>query len=321
MKPTQMVVIFVFYFAYFDAHVNGVSQTGKILKRPDLSDVHDCSVINNCVHSKKKTIPNCYCDDLCFVYGDCCADYPVLARNAKLHTHEHTEKINRTVCIPFSTTNTFDGIRAVDTCGPKFLSQDGDCQSAKVEKIDDLVLVTGRDGITYKNEYCAICNGIRDFEQWTAGISLSSCHLGRSWQKNKNDFGLKMAYDLYKAGCSFLQFPPNEYLPRYCLRTGFYLMFLNWNWTFVPVECLDNTMPISNSVDAFGSISCCVENFLYPSECSSRDFSCYESNEEDVTKAKAIGTKSMMVFFELRPSKVSILFRFRCRDILLQYMD
>ena len=289
-------------------------------KRADMP-VYDCPSLNRCAYNKKKIIPNCYCDDLCFVYNDCCIDYPVLARNEK-YAQDHIEKINRTVCLPMSVTNKYDGVRAVDTCDPNFSSNINACEGQRINtivdpllqlvtgndegqrinSIADLLLVTGNDGITYKNEHCAICNGIRNFERWTLGILLDRCPYGRQWQEYKNDNGLNMTYYLYKKGCRFLQFPSKKYPPRFCLRTGVHDFNLIY---YMPVACLDKTLPIFNQMDLFGSISCCVENFLFPDECSGPEFSCYESKEEAVTKIKAIGTKSMMVFFEFRPSKVS----------------
>ena len=317
MKPRPLVVVFVFVsgLLFLSGYANEVSLRSGILKSNAEADIiQDCHVLNECVYNKKKLqrkiIPNCYCDGLCFLYNDCCYDNPI-HKNEK-YALDQIEKINRTVCLPMSTTKygseVYEGVRAVDTCDPDLSTSSNACESHRINTIADLLLVTGNDGVTYKNEHCAMCNGIRNFERWTLGVSLERCPYGRlrEIEEYKNDSVLNITFNLYNKGCQFLQFPSDKYPPRYCLRTGFLELE---HWTYATVTCLDKTQPIFNSVDLFGSMSCCVENFPFPEECPY--FKCYESKEKVVTKSKAIGTKSMMVFFEFRPSKVS----FYCPNI------
>ena len=309
-RPLTMVFLLIFGLLFLSGFANDVYLPSEVLKSNSDSDtINDCNVLNECVYNKKKLekkiIPNCYCDDLCFLYNDCCYDNS--AHTNEKYAQDHIDKINRTVCSPMRhkiyRTTIYEGVRAVDTCDPNFSSNSNACESQKINKIADLLLVTGNDGITYKNEHCAICNGIRNFERWTLGVSLERCPVGRlrEIEEYKNGSVLNITYNFYKLGCQLLQFPSDKYPPRYCLRTGF---LESEHWTYAAVTCLNTTQPIFNSVDLFGSMSCCVENFPFPEDCP--HFSCYESEEKVVDKSKAIGTKSMMVFFEFRPSKVRL---------------
>ena len=266
----------------------------------------DCSALNTCNHSAKKIIPSCYCDDLCSTFNDCCSEYTANERNVALLTRDYIEKINRTRCYPYSNGNQFDGIRVVDTCNQKYSIQNDSCEEKNGNKMTDLVFVTGNDGTIYRNEHCAMCNGVTYFEAWEIGISLEECPQGQRWKEHAHGPGINLAFHLYKIGCSVQQFPPDGYTPRYCLRPGFHEV----DGTFVPVTCRDNTMPITFRMDTFGSISCCIESFPYPDDCL-RDFKCYESNEKVTSKTNVLDTAFTTIFFKFKTSKVS-RFNFIC---------
>ena len=156
----------------------------------------DCFALNTCNHSAKKIIPSCYCDDLCSTFNDCCSEYTANERNVALLTRDYIEKINRTRCYPFSNGNQFDGIRVVDTCNQMYSIQKDSCEEKNGNKMTDLVFVTGNDGTIYRNEHCAMCNGVTDFEAWEIGISLEECPQGSkmegtsAWTWNKSGLSL-----------------------------------------------------------------------------------------------------------------------------------
>ena len=355
MKSNQLIIILVPIFVHLFAYFNGIlgneefktptktrnppnewsrrktiltadikdnrKRTAKILETKTLPisshlisrqrrDI-DCSVLNTCRHSAKKTIPNCYCDDLCSTFNDCCFDYAENGKHNKLLARDKIEKINRTGCYPLSSRNTFDGVRVVDKCDSKFSESNNSCEQTNINTMNDLLLVSGNDGITYRNEHCARCNGIDDFERWTFVVKLYLCPKEASWRDYIDDLGMNMAYHLYQVGCGVQQYPPETHPPRYCLVTGFRE---DLDWSFVPVTCLDNTMPISSYEEAFGSLSCCIESFPYPDECQQL-FTCYESNEEFFTKTEILDTLFMMMFFDFKASKVSLL-TYICKSIL-----
>ena len=191
--------------------------------------------------------------------------------------------------------------------------QNSSCEQAKVSTLNDLVLVTGDDGITYKKEHCAKCNGITNFKRWTVGVMLGSyCPIPP--EVNWHNLGENIAYQFYKAGCTFQQFPVDVYQPRYCLRTGY--LYTNYDlsgWQFASVTCNEKSNPIQNGIAAFGSLSCCIEKSpspsLYPEDCSTT-FTCYVSSEKQTwnNNSKEIGTNSMMIFFNFKSSNVSNIF-------------
>ena len=276
----------------------------------------ECSKLNTCIHNAKKYIPNCYCDGICSSYDDCCFDAPLATETDKPFA-DINEKINRSKCYPFSTGNVFTGIRVVDTCMTYSPVQNNRCERATISTMTDLIFVTGDDGITYKNEHCALCNGIDNFKRWTLGVKrYTNCPLSQllregNWSEYKHELGQNMAYHLYEAGCSIWQFPVDGHQPRYCLRSGFiYTTNDHSGWQFASVTCNEKTKPIQNSdIEAFGSISCCIKNSPFPDDCLT-EFKCYESNEKQTfnSTSKEIGTNSMMVFFNFKSSNVSIMF-------------
>ena len=274
-------------------------------------EVPECSELNTCIRNANKYIPNCYCDELCSTYDDCCFDSPLATEMDKPFA-DIKEKMNRSKCYPFSTGNVFDGVRVVDTCMTYSPVQNTSCEQAKVSTLSDLILVTGDDGITYKNEHCAKCNGITNFKRWTLGVD-SDCRLIRegNFREYKHQLGHNMTYQLYDAGCSFRQFPVDGHQPRYCLRSGFFdTNNAPSGWTFASVTCNEKTKPIQNGdIEAFGSISCCIKNSPYPDDCLT-EFKCYESNEQQTlnSTSKEIGTNSMLVFFNFKSSNVSVMF-------------
>ena len=332
MKSKRMIFIFVCYLQLLSCsdtrsnsnfssddtltnHENTITRlTNHILLR-DPQKALDCSQLNTCIYNAKKYIPNCYCDEVCSTYDDCCFDAPLVEKNDKRFTHLQEIK-NRSNCYPFNTDSRFDGILAVDTCMTNSSEQNNSCEQAKVSTLTDLVLVTGDDGITYKNEHCARCNGITYFKRWTVGVTLDFyyCKLppGINLREEKHELDGKLAYQFYEEQCSFRQIPIDDHQPRYCLRTGFFSS--NYDLSggkFSLVTCNEKREPIHNTLDAFGSIPCCIKKSPYPEGCLT-DFVCYESNDKQYlafnNNSKEIGTNSMMVFFNFKSSNVSKIF-------------
>ena len=316
MKSIRMIFIFVCYFHVFscsDTRSNrnmGIDSSRSILFR-DTENVLDCSQLNTCIYNAKKYIPNCYCDELCSTYDDCCFDSPLAKSKDKRFTHIQ-EIINSSKCYPFNTKSRFDGIIAVDTCATNSSEQNSSCEQAEVSTLADLVLVTGDDDITYKNEHCARCNGITSFNRWTVGVTLGSdCQLPPdvNWREHKHELDENIAYQFFEARCSFRQFPVDGHQPRYCLRTGFfYTNYDHSGWKFAPVTCDEKTKPIYNILHAFGSISCCKKKLPKPDDCLTQ-YECYESKDKQTltfnNNSREIGTNSMMVFFNFKSSNVS----------------
>lgn len=97
----------------------------------------------------------CYCDAVCHIYEDCCAD----AKTRNLESNDNHRTLNSTIltfddkyCLTLSQTFGFYGFRVVNKCKEKLCSSDP-------LMIQSVLPVTISSGTTFANAECARCNG------------------------------------------------------------------------------------------------------------------------------------------------------------------
>lgn len=140
----------------------------------ELEDI-SCERRSKCGNSSS-TLPfharNCFCDASCRTYGDCCQDYRALppgqgttaatagpdAALKGITSCRRNEDIDRT-----------HEIYIVDHC-PRSYQEAGvrrNCENELASEVFNRLPVTGRtSGVLYRNVYCAVCSGDREFVFW-----------------------------------------------------------------------------------------------------------------------------------------------------------
>ena len=158
------------------------------LCKPKLSDIPTCSSENSCkgrcsnqTEWRTEIKLRCSCDPDCYeVFNDCCSDYTKYCR-AQKPTETPTKKYNYTCEKIGHHIGAFskyclvgDGLWIVTRCLRNWPYDNfrTKCE-APLDNLDmsspDLYAylpVLGHDNTTFRNMYCAICNGVKKFEPW-----------------------------------------------------------------------------------------------------------------------------------------------------------
>lgn len=115
--------------------------------------------------------PSCFCDPLCdAIFQDCCADYDQEC-NATLMGEKFpkSELDSRWKCLRVH--DRLDEIWMVGSCRPDWTEDEvskkcTDDRARNVPRISGQIPVIDKNNITFRNRYCALCNGVKDFTQW-----------------------------------------------------------------------------------------------------------------------------------------------------------
>ena len=163
-------------------------------------------------------LPRCFCDPFCETFRDCCADY------GDYCAHQNTSVTKGTTglwqCIPLSESQSknidFPGIWMISAC-PRSWNRPvvrAKCQlSYKVPVADyrEIIPVVSSTGTTFKNRYCAQCNGVVS-QQLTDYTLHESCFAGLNQSTT-------CASKTGSTRCQPLKwFPPNQIRRRYCSK-------------------------------------------------------------------------------------------------------
>ena len=158
---------FVLLVLLFDAalYVRGLSAT-----------CHSCS--STCVATtvELSSTKSCRCDEECTQYGDCCSDKPLCGNDSVVNSPLRGLECRKTENIFLETVPRLGGVGVsqaywmVSACPDDWLTvtdaQRGEIYSKCAGNVS-LPPVSDRDtGIVYKNEYCAVCNGVQDVAPW-----------------------------------------------------------------------------------------------------------------------------------------------------------
>lgn len=106
---------------------------------------------------------NCFCDEFCHIYDDCCADYTPLPLGG-------SGSLPPFNCHRVEDIDTSFEYYIVDRC-PRHYSENATVQElCRDERLDDVFYrlpVAGRtSGILYRNAFCAICSDEKDYVFW-----------------------------------------------------------------------------------------------------------------------------------------------------------
>ena len=167
---------------------------------------------------KLDVLPHCFCDTFCEVFRDCCGDYEDYCAHLNVSAPKHATALWQ--CIPLSKslpeTIDFPGIWMVSAC-PRSWNRPvvrAKCQlSSKVPVADyrEIVPVVSSTGTTFKNRYCAQCNGVVS-QQLTDYALHESCFAGLNQSTT-------CASRTGSARCQpLIWYAPSQIHRRYCLK-------------------------------------------------------------------------------------------------------
>ena len=139
--------------------------TLRRIERFELSNIPTCSKKNSCegrcTNQTEWGDRNCYCDPDCYIlFNDCCTDNIKYCKRHKT-VGRPTKICNRSKILivtqcPFEWPN--NAVRA--KC---------ETPKSKIRSVKDIygfLEVVGDDKTTFRNAYCAYCNGVRNFTPW-----------------------------------------------------------------------------------------------------------------------------------------------------------
>ena len=127
---------------------------------------------------------NCYCDSACYeTFKDCCPDF-VKTCGPQQETRENSQmtwkcveldgsRLGGQYCYLYGPT----GIWMVWNCSESWPTDQtrAKCENASEKfsyPIEDFLPVVGKNGFTFRNKHCAVCNGIKIFTTWDIVIKL-----------------------------------------------------------------------------------------------------------------------------------------------------
>ena len=161
-----------------------------------------CSSENSCrgrctnhTQWQTETKIRCSCDPDCYeVFNDCCSDYTKYC-GAQKPRETLTKKYNYT-CESVGHFQSVQrdnavycfegyGLWMVNRCGSKWPDDTvrANCESVLVNDTDGYFPVLGYDNTSFRNRYCAICNGVERFEPWPLDVELDSEYLAKRFPR------------------------------------------------------------------------------------------------------------------------------------------
>ena len=158
------------------------------------SDIPTCSSENSCkghctnyTQWQTETKMRCSCDPDCYeVFNDCCSDYTkycgaqtqreTLAKKYNYSCEAVGHYVHRDSFDYVADCPEGDGVWMVSRCGPDWSNDTvrTKCEIVPVNDTTGYLPVVGYDNTTFRNRYCAICNGIERFEPWPLDDEVGS---------------------------------------------------------------------------------------------------------------------------------------------------
>ncbi|CAF0869189.1 unnamed protein product [Didymodactylos carnosus] len=118
------------------------------------------SIFNETLYFQSR---NCFCDDLCLIYDDCCQNIRTINSSINISNYECVDFLSSTssVNVDYPTISIWMTV----TCLPNYIGTKADkqCQSYRTKTLSDdptlfIPVTSTQTNITYRNYYCAYCN-------------------------------------------------------------------------------------------------------------------------------------------------------------------
>ncbi|KAL9971178.1 hypothetical protein ACROYT_G023670 [Oculina patagonica] len=206
--------------------------------------------------------PRCFCDKLCDEFGDCCFDFDVVCRK---HVNSQTSLRNSNrICYELGAS--YHGYVFLNKCPKKWkeISVRQKCQDEDQNDLLRKLPVFDVDKhVTYKNIFCARCNGAENTRYWKIKFNC------KTWF-NVTTYDLRNNFGLLHKKCSVDKKPQDLQLnflkrciPRFqdCLKIS-----EEKNESYCQTECLRYAFPVCSFYKAtrFRNPQCALCNGFKP---------------------------------------------------------
>lgn len=178
-----------------------------------------CSPFGSCLMNEGSAFPVCYCDRFCQMFEDCCFDAKI---DIQSHIHGFDEEdkkrledlecnLSNRLCKPDDNTM---GYFFIQRCPTNYtdLELAYKCESTNLTH----PVSSNDDGVSYSNEYCAICNNVTKYRHWNIRI-----HLDRSCRNKINPLEMNITEPterlrILKEHCAWSFVPNRNGITRIC---------------------------------------------------------------------------------------------------------
>lgn len=219
---------------------NVFSEESKIMKSTDTSiststsvNIHytngstnkhnSCARFGTCKANNYYSFKSCYCDEYCKYFRDCCMDADIANSSSKV-----PDKFQYLSCVRFvspnaSGKNSNQGFHMVSKC-PRDSGITKELVNNCEDDLHDGIPVSDNEHLTYKNEYCALCHGIKKYSFWS--LVFMKCSRNFNFESIA-ETNIERRFDALKAqGCRMHVLPHNPYanieanliFPRFCIN-------------------------------------------------------------------------------------------------------
>ena len=186
-------------------------------------NIPTCSSENSCkgrctnyTQLQTETTIRCSCDPDCYeVFNDCCSDYTKYCgaqkpRETLTKKYNYTcESVGNYVRRDHSDSTAYcrveDGLWMVSRCGSEWPNDTvrTKCELVPVNDTNGYLPVVGYDNTTFRNRYCAICNGVERFEPWPLDSQYFAKRFPRPGKNQNRRYCLNKVIDLCPRGNKF----------------------------------------------------------------------------------------------------------------------
>ncbi|CAB3999498.1 Cadherin EGF LAG seven-pass G-type receptor 1 [Paramuricea clavata] len=206
-----------------------------------------------------KTYFDCYCDEACYkIFSDCCPDYEKQCGRQKfLET-----KTTMWKCVSNywskSRIKEVNGVWMITKCAADwpFGELRTRCENAPSEfsyLVEDIIPVEGANSLTYRNQYCALCNRVKHYTPWDVHVSTNVTP--------PEDFDLNARLRFIKEnGGSILPVPSRSQPRRYCYGRENYADNCSLTNTSYYEACVQGSIEVVGRGHYFKNRACAICN-------------------------------------------------------------
>lgn len=244
---------------------------------PDPPQSITCPMRNKCSRREYITMTyhdsNCFCDDLCPVFRDCCKDYKRPGRGL-WHLQKSTISCHRVMEI-----NPEVELYIVDSC-PRDFNGDPEIQD-KCEMDTSLAWGNGqaffrlpvagkKSKIMYKNYYCALCSGDVDVTFWNVKLGCGEIPLANMSADPKEIVDNVLMFTKQNKYYCGLEFSDPGIKPRVC-KSHIARCDKSWKDQRIKKKCKSHTAYVYVGKEVFKNKYCAVCNYVNESYLSCED--------------------------------------------------
>ena len=163
----------------------------------------------------------CRCDHLCMIYGDCCVDYETQCRNQTpnqealdLERFIRILDLNETSFSCIAPNEDDEGFLMISTCPHNFKDSEiaNNCMEPMDSAYDRIPVIIGGK-LTFRNVFCAICNGIdvQNVSTWDVIYYCERDDFRQFYEVSRNT-ELTSSFTFLKTHCQLSITPPKTLL-------------------------------------------------------------------------------------------------------------